>query len=117
METSHWSQFRGNVMWRLVIGRSLEENAVWRLIESIDSIISCSPSLSLAWSSPALTYIAHENLGVWREQNHRWLELTDVHRQTTNGIRVTVLPFYIGTKEMEHCNVYWWRCVYVLMDR
>ena len=30
-----------------------------------------------------VAYIPREMLMVWREKNHRWLELTDVHRQTT----------------------------------
>lgn len=34
----------------------------------------------------------------WQEKNHPWLELSDVHRETTDNIRVTVIPFYMGMR-------------------
>jgi len=40
-------------------------------------------------------FVAKEMLGAWRNKN-QWLEMTEVRRETTNGIRVTVMPFYIG---------------------
>lgn len=56
-----------------------------------------------------VAYIPREMLMVWREKNHRWLELTDVHRQTTQGVRVTVMPFYMGQREIQQVLTYWWR--------
>ena len=63
-------------------------------------------------------------------QNHPWLELSDVHKETTEDIRVTVIPFYMGfrqgyvailpslktnvansdvSRENQQNNVFWWR--------
>ncbi|KAH7637731.1 polymerase delta-interacting protein 2-like protein [Dermatophagoides farinae] len=53
-----------------------------------------------------------ETLLAWQEKNHPWLELSDVHRETTENIRVTVIPFYMGCRLSQNNNVYWWRyCV------
>ena len=41
---------------------------------------------------------ARESLKAWQENSHPWLELSDVCIRTTNNIRVTVIPFYIGVK-------------------
>ncbi len=43
-------------------------------------------------------YSARDTLREWQDKNHPWLELTDVHRETTEMIRVTVMPFYIGSR-------------------
>jgi hypothetical protein len=43
-------------------------------------------------------YVARDALRLWHEKNHRWLELSDVHRETTEDIRVTAIPFYMGTR-------------------
>lgn len=51
--------------------------------------------LSLA---PAPPFVARETLRAWQEKNHPWLELSDVHRETTESIRVTVIPFYMGMR-------------------
>ncbi|XP_067113095.1 polymerase delta-interacting protein 2-like isoform X2 [Osmerus mordax] len=50
-----------------------------------------------------------DTLRAWQEKNHPWLELSDVHRETTDNIRVTVIPFYMGMREAQNSNVYWWR--------
>lgn len=42
--------------------------------------------------------MARETLRAWQEKNHPWLELSDVHRETTENIRVTVIPFYMGMR-------------------
>ncbi|KAK2181757.1 hypothetical protein NP493_383g04063 [Ridgeia piscesae] len=55
------------------------------------------------------TYVARDTLREWQDKNHPWLELTDVHRETTENIRVTVMPFYIGSREVQQAHVYWWR--------
>jgi len=55
-----------------------------------------------------------ETLKAWQEKNHPWLELSDVHKETTENIRVTVIPFYMGCRESHSNNVYWWRyCIRV----
>ncbi|XP_075189563.1 polymerase delta-interacting protein 2 [Anomaloglossus baeobatrachus] len=50
---------------------------------------------------------ARETLRAWQEKNHPWLELSDVHRETTDSIRVTVIPFYMGMREAQNSHVYW----------
>lgn len=50
---------------------------------------------------------ARETLIAWQERNHPWLELSDVHKETTENIRVTVIPFYMGCRESQNANVYW----------
>ncbi|XP_065312581.1 polymerase delta-interacting protein 2-like isoform X2 [Gordionus sp. m RMFG-2023] len=50
-----------------------------------------------------------ETLKIWQEKNYSWLELTEVHKEITEGIRVTVLPFFMGRRESNNMSVYWWR--------
>lgn len=52
---------------------------------------------------------AQETLRAWQKKNHPWLELSDVHKETTEGVRVTVIPFYMGCRETPAASVYWWR--------
>ncbi|XP_066876524.1 polymerase delta-interacting protein 2 isoform X3 [Kogia breviceps] len=52
-------------------------------------------------------FAARETLRAWQEKNHPWLELSDVHRETTENIRVTVIPFYMGMREAQNSHVYW----------
>lgn len=54
-------------------------------------------------------FIAQETLRQWQEKNHPWLELSDVHKETTEQVRVTVIPFYMGCRETQTTSVYWWR--------
>lgn len=54
-------------------------------------------------------FLAQETLRAWQKKNHPWLELSDVHKETTNNIRVTVIPFYMGCRETPSSSVYWWR--------
>ncbi|KAJ7309006.1 hypothetical protein JRQ81_008291 [Phrynocephalus forsythii] len=54
-------------------------------------------------------FVARDTLLAWQEKNHPWLELSDVHRETTENIRVTVIPFYMGMREAQNSHVYWWR--------
>lgn len=35
-------------------------------------------------------YESHETLRAWQKRNHPWLELSDVHRETSEGIRVSI---------------------------
>ncbi|XP_029924194.1 polymerase delta-interacting protein 2-like isoform X2 [Myripristis murdjan] len=60
-------------------------------------------------ASNAPPYIPSDILRSWQEKHHPWLELSDVHRETTDNIRVTVIPFYMGTREVQDSQVYWWR--------
>uniref|UniRef100_A0A1A9VPK0 ApaG domain-containing protein n=1 Tax=Glossina austeni TaxID=7395 RepID=A0A1A9VPK0_GLOAU len=55
------------------------------------------------------TFEAKDTLKSWQEKNHPWLELSDVHKETTENIRVTVIPFYMGCRETPASSVYWWR--------
>lgn len=48
-----------------------------------------------------------DTLKAWQEKNHPWLELSDVHKETTENIRVTVIPFYMGCRETPASSVYW----------
>jgi len=43
-------------------------------------------------------FTARDTLREWQDRNHPWLELTDIHRETTENMRVTVMPFYIGSR-------------------
>lgn len=59
------------------------------------------------------TYEPRDTLKAWQDRNHPWLELSDVHKETTENIRVTVIPFYMGcrkdTGQPGGHSVYWWR--------
>ncbi|CAL8136035.1 unnamed protein product [Orchesella dallaii] len=70
--------------------------------ELFDKFLQYSPD-----SDPP--FIARDTLKAWQEKNHPWLELSDVHKETTENVRVTVIPFYMGCRESHNNNVYWWR--------
>lgn len=48
-----------------------------------------------------------DTLRSWQEKNHPWLELSDVYKETTENVRVTVIPFYMGCRPATNTNVYW----------
>lgn len=50
---------------------------------------------------------AQETLRAWQKKNHPWLELSDVHKETTENVRITVIPFYMGCRETQSPTVYW----------
>jgi hypothetical protein len=52
-------------------------------------------------------FVPQETLRAWQNKNHPWLELSDVHKETTENIRVTVIPFYMGFRESHSTSVYW----------
>lgn len=54
-------------------------------------------------------FASRETLRAWQEKNHPWLELSDVHKETTENIRVTVIPFYMGCRAAQNATVFWWR--------
>lgn len=70
--------------------------------ELFDKFLAHQPS-----KDPPFT--AQDTLRAWQKKNHPWLELSDVHKETTEGIRVTVIPFYMGCRETPAASVYWWR--------
>lgn len=52
-------------------------------------------------------FVSHDTLKAWQDKNHPWLELSDVHKETTENVRVTVIPFYMGHRENQNSSVYW----------
>lgn len=65
------------------------------------SSYSIASHLSLPTVPP---FVARDTLCAWQEKNHPWLELSDVHRETTENIRVTVIPFYMGMRVSVCCS-------------
>lgn len=55
------------------------------------------------------SFSASEALSGWHGKNHKWLELSDVHRETTDNIRITVIPFFMGSRNIQKTQSYWWR--------
>jgi len=53
-------------------------------------------------------FISSELLETWRNK-HPWLELSRVYRETTENVRVTVIPFYLGHTMIEDTSFHWWR--------
>ncbi|XP_043510013.1 polymerase delta-interacting protein 2 [Frieseomelitta varia] len=54
-------------------------------------------------------FVAQETLRAWQKKNHPWLELSDVHKETTENVRVTVIPFYMGYRGNQTTAAHWWR--------
>ncbi|BES90435.1 Protein of unknown function (DUF525) [Nesidiocoris tenuis] len=54
-------------------------------------------------------FVPHDTLKAWQKKNHPWLELSDVHKETTENVRITVIPFYMGSRDNQSSLVYWWR--------
>lgn len=52
-------------------------------------------------------FVAQETLRAWQKKNNSWLELSDVHKETTENIRVTVIPFYMGCRGSQTNAVHW----------
>lgn len=61
------------------------------------------------------TFEAKDTLKSWQDKNHPWLELSDVHKETTENIRVTVIPFYMGCRETPASSVYWVRIYWMFL--
>lgn len=56
-------------------------------------------------------FVPSDELDTWHKKHTR-LELSRVYRETTENIRVTVIPFYLGRTTMENTSFHWWRyCV------
>ena len=47
---------------------------------------------------PGSGFLAREALKSWQERNIKWLEFSDVYSETSNNVRITVIPFFIGIK-------------------
>lgn len=43
-------------------------------------------------------FIVRDLLSSWHQKNVCWLEKVEVHRETSRNVRVTVMPFYMGSK-------------------
>ncbi|CAF0810333.1 unnamed protein product [Rotaria sordida] len=54
-------------------------------------------------------FVPREYLKSWQERHHHWLELSDVAKDVTHQIRVTVIPFYMGSRSAQGVSVHWWR--------
>ncbi|CAF4601983.1 unnamed protein product, partial [Rotaria socialis] len=54
-------------------------------------------------------FVTSEHLKSWQTRHHRWLELSDVSKDVTHQIRVTVIPFYMGSRFSHGTRVHWWR--------
>lgn len=54
-----------------------------------------------------VAFEAQSTLKHWQEKNHPWLELSDIYKETSDKIRVTVIPFYMGVRESQ--GTHWWR--------
>ncbi|XP_017963476.1 polymerase delta-interacting protein 2 [Drosophila navojoa] len=54
-------------------------------------------------------FVGQDTLKAWQEKNHPWLDMSDVHKETTENVRITVIPFYMGCRETPASSVYWWR--------
>uniref|UniRef100_A0A1B6M1H7 ApaG domain-containing protein n=1 Tax=Graphocephala atropunctata TaxID=36148 RepID=A0A1B6M1H7_9HEMI len=55
---------------------------------------------------------AKDSLKVWKNNNISWLKVSDVHKETTEDVRITAIPFYMGCRRMPEHTVYSWRyCV------
>lgn len=55
-------------------------------------------------------FVARESLKAWQLKNSPWLKMTQVYRERTEDVRVTVIPFFIGYhKSKRQKVVYWWR--------
>ncbi|KAI4492045.1 hypothetical protein M0802_010170 [Mischocyttarus mexicanus] len=52
-------------------------------------------------------FVAQETLKAWQKKNHPWLELSDVHKETTENIRITVIPFYMGDLSVQLRERHW----------
>nr|CAG4635496.1 EOG090X07J3 [Artemia franciscana] len=53
---------------------------------------------------------ATDTLKHWQNKNHPWLELSDVHKETTENIRATTLLFGMTKRTLKLVSViYWWR--------
>lgn len=53
----------------------------------------------------SVSFNPRESLKSWHDKNHHFLELSAVYRCVTNDLRVTVLPFYMGSRVIVYLSV------------
>lgn len=84
---------------------SLEERPIEH--ELYRNMFKLNPNIS----NRNLRFDPTELLANWRSK-HTWLDLSRVYRETTENVRVTVIPFYLGHTLVEGASFHWWRyCV------
>ena len=81
----------------------------WKLLLWPELVYSQMFTLSVYAIDCFLAFVAQDTLRLWHEKNHRWLELSDVHRETTEDIRVTAIPFYMGSRVQ--CCLFVWNII------
>lgn len=70
-----------------------------------------TPSIPVGNNDGSLKFSPTGLLEGWKDK-HPWLELSQVYRRTTENVRVTVIPFYLGHSIQDEISFYWWRyCV------
>lgn len=60
-------------------------------------------------------FVAQDTLKAWQKKNHPWLELSDVHKETTENVRITVIPFYMGSRDNQNSVVYWVSTIIIII--
>ena len=65
----------------------------------------------LHFDQNSMRVLPSDMLKTWQQTHHHCLELGKVHIETTEQIRVTAIPFYLGVKvnQNTHPSEYWWR--------
>ena len=62
-----------------------------------------------------MAFEAQSTLKHWQEKNHPWLELSDIYKETSDKIRVTVIPFYMGVRESQ--GTHWVRTTFKISKK
>lgn len=72
--------------------------------ELFDNFFTYKPGKELCFSGK-------NTLKAWEKKNTSWLDLSQVYKKTSDNVRVTAIPFYIGYQKKKHTNSlkYWWR--------
>ncbi|KAG7233617.1 hypothetical protein INR49_006798 [Caranx melampygus] len=64
------------------------------------------------YAIPGLDYVSHEDILPYNSTEQVPIQHELFERfliETTENIRVTVIPFYMGMREAQNSHVYWWR--------
>lgn len=48
-------------------------------------------------------------LGIWQKTHHECLQVKRVYKETTGEIKITAIPFFLGVKQTQSSQDYWWR--------
>ena len=112
-QLTHSSMNSSNSSFHLHLIWKVRTKTAWKLEWDLEIELEMKWLTIVAlYLSTGMGYSPREVLFNWRSQNQHWLALTDVHIETTCGIRVTVMPFYMGSRVRVHCP-YVCVCVYV----